>query len=88
MCLGIPGKIVETYAEGGLAMGRVDFGGVVKRVCLEHVPQARLGDYVIVHVGFALSVIDAAEAAQVFRFLESMSELEELRAGTGAGGDA
>jgi hydrogenase expression/formation protein HypC len=78
MCLGIPGKIVQTYEENDVLMGKVDFGGVSKRVCLEHVPQAEIGNYVIVHVGFALSVIDEAEAEQVFAFLTSMNELDEL----------
>jgi hydrogenase expression/formation protein HypC len=62
-------------------MGKVDFGGVFKRVCLEHVPLTQIGDYVIVHVGFALSRIDESEAKQVFEFLDGMNELEELRAG-------
>ena len=55
MCLGIPGKVVETYREHDVLMGKVDFGGVFKRVCLEHVPEVKLGEYVLVHVGFALS---------------------------------
>jgi hydrogenase expression/formation protein HypC len=59
-------------------MGKVDFGGTRKRVCLEHVPDAKVGDYVLVHVGFALSRIDEAEARRVFDFLESMDGLEEL----------
>ena len=58
MCLGIPGKVIETHQEHEILMGKVDFGGVLKRVCLEHVPEARPGDYVLVHVGFALSMID------------------------------
>ncbi len=62
-------------------MGKVDFGGVFKRVCLEHVPEVRPQDYVIVHVGFALSIVDEKEAKQVFAFLESMNELDELEAG-------
>jgi hydrogenase expression/formation protein HypC len=78
MCLGIPGEIVETYIEHDLHMGKVDFGGVFKRVCLEHTPEAQVGDFVIVHVGFALQVIDEAEARQVFAFLEQMNELQEL----------
>jgi len=80
MCLGIPGKVVETYPEHGLLMGKVDFGGVLKRVCLEHVPQVQLGEYVIVHAGFALNAIDEAEARQVFDFLESMGQLDDLKA--------
>jgi len=78
MCLGIPGKVVETYRENDVLMGKVEFGGVSKRVCLEHVPEARPSDYVLVHVGFALSLIDEAEAGRVFAFLEEMNQLEEL----------
>jgi hydrogenase expression/formation protein HypC len=79
MCLGIPGKVIETYREHDVLMGKVDFGGVFKRVCLEHVPQSQVGDYVIVHVGFALSRIDEQEARQVFQFLEGMNELSDLQ---------
>lgn len=79
MCLGVPGKIVETYEEHDVPMGRVDFGGVFKRVCLAHTPTAQTGQYVIVHVGFALQVIDEAEAKEVFTFLDRMDELRELR---------
>ena len=79
MCLGIPGKVVETYREHDILMGKVDFGGVCKRVCLEHVPDVCPGDYVLVHVGFALSRIDEAEAEQVFALLAEMNELEELQ---------
>jgi len=78
MCLAIPGLLVETSREDGVAMGKVDFGGTRKRVCLEHVPEAQPGDYVLVHVGFALSRIDEVEAHRVFEFLESMKALEEL----------
>jgi hydrogenase expression/formation protein HypC len=79
MCLGIPGKVVETYREHDVLMGKVDFGGVLKRVCLEHVPEVHLGEYVIVHVGFALNTIDEAEAKKVFEFLEGMNQLDELK---------
>jgi hydrogenase expression/formation protein HypC len=79
MCLGIPGKVVETYREHDVLMGKVDFSGVFKRVCLEHVPQVRLGEYVLVHVGFALNIIDEAEAQRVFEFLEEMKQLDELK---------
>jgi hydrogenase expression/formation protein HypC len=78
MCLGIPGKVVETYREHDVLMGKVDFGGVFKRVCMEHVPDVRPGAYVIVHVGFALNTIDEAEAMRVFEFLDQMNQLEEL----------
>jgi hydrogenase expression/formation protein HypC len=80
MCLGIPGKVVATDREHDVLMGKVDFGGVFKRVCLEHVPEVRPGDYVLVHVGFALSRLDEAEARQVFEFLEGMNQLDELKA--------
>ena len=80
MCLGIPGKVVETYEEHGVLMGKVSFGGVSKRVCLEHTRDVQPGCYVIVHVGFALQVIDEQEAEQVFRFLKQMNELDELDA--------
>jgi hydrogenase expression/formation protein HypC len=79
MCLGIPGKVVETYREHDVLMGKVDFGGVRKRVCLEHVPEVQVGEYVLVHVGFALSVLDEAEARRVFDLLESMNQLDELK---------
>ena len=80
MCLGIPGKIVKTWHEHDVLMGKVDFGGISKQVCLAHVPDALPGEYVIVHVGFALSKIDADEARRVFEFLENMNQLDELKA--------
>lgn len=78
MCLGIPGKVVRTFHEHDVLMGKVDFGGVCKQVCLEHVPDVAIGEYVLVHVGFALSKIDEAEARQVFEFLGKMQQLDEL----------
>jgi hydrogenase expression/formation protein HypC len=80
VCLGIPGKVVETYREHDLLMGKVDFSGVSKRVCLEHVPEVQPGEYVLVHVGFALSRIDEDEARHVFEFLDTMNQLDELKA--------
>ena len=79
MCLGIPGKVIETRREHDVLMGKVDFGGVSRRVCLEHVPEVRPDEYVLVHVGFALSRIDEDEARRVFEFLEQMNQLDELR---------
>lgn len=79
MCLGIPGRVIETFREHEILMGKVEFGGVSKRVCLEHVPDVRPGDYVLVHVGFALSRIDETEAQRVFDFLEGMNQLDELK---------
>lgn len=78
MCLAVPGRVVDTYEENELPMGRVDFNGITKKVCLAHVPEAAVGDFVLVHVGHALSRIDAAEAARVFAFLETLGELKEL----------
>ena len=79
MCLGVPGKIVQIDENPiGMAMGRVNFGGILKEVCLAYVPEAQVGDYVVVHVGFAISCIDEAEAQEVFRFLAEMEELAEL----------
>lgn len=78
MCLGIPGRVIETWREHDILMGKCDFNGVVKRVCLEHVQDVQPSDYVLVHVGFALSRIDADEAQKVFDFLNGMEQLEEL----------
>ncbi|MHB1556790.1 MAG: HypC/HybG/HupF family hydrogenase formation chaperone [Isosphaeraceae bacterium] len=78
MCLAVPGRVVETYREHDLLMGKVDFGGVSRRVCLEHVPEVQPDEYVLVHVGFALSRIDEDEAKRVFAILEEMDQLEEL----------
>ena len=78
MCLGIPGKVIETYRENDVLMGKVDFSGVCKRVCLEHVPDVVPGEYVLVHVGFALSRLDEEEAGRVFAYLEEMQQLDEL----------
>jgi hydrogenase expression/formation protein HypC len=79
MCLGIPGKVVEVFREHDLLMGKVDFGGVSKRVCLETAPDIEVGDYALVHVGFAIARIDEAEARRVFAMLEGMNELDELK---------
>jgi hydrogenase expression/formation protein HypC len=78
MCLGIPGRVAETYREHDVLMGKVDFGGVSKRVCLEHVPEVNIGEYVLVHVGFALNILDETEARRVFEFLDTMNQLDEL----------
>ena len=84
MCLAIPGKIERIEAEGPLGpTGHVNFGGIVKEVSLAYVPEAQVGDYVIVHVGFALSRVDEEEAKQVFEYLRQMDELAELASGDG-----
>ncbi len=72
MCLGIPGRITEIRDEAGLAMGKVDFGGVRKDACLAYLPEAQLGDYVIIHVGFAISKVDEAEALKTLQILDEM----------------
>jgi hydrogenase expression/formation protein HypC len=79
MCLAIPGKVIDTYVEHGVGMGRVDFGGVLKRVCLESVPDVSPGDYVLVHVGFALTKINEAEAKVVFELLRELGQLDEIQ---------
>jgi len=79
MCLGIPGKVIKTFREHDVLMGKVDFSGVVKQVCLDHVPKVQIGQYVLVHVGFALSQIDEDEAQRVFEFLAQMDQLDELK---------
>ncbi len=84
MCLAIPGKILSVAGDEPLQRsGRVSFGGVVKEVNLAYVPDAVIGDYVIVHVGFALSKVDEEEARQTFEYLRQMGELEELAAPPG-----
>jgi hydrogenase expression/formation protein HypC len=80
MCLAIPGQILSTAGDDPLLrMGRVSFGGIVKEVSLAYTPEANIGDYVIVHVGFALSTLDEAEAGRVFDYLREIGELDELR---------
>ena len=79
MCLAIPGKITTISGEDDLSrVGKIDFGGIFKEVSLAYVPEAKIGDYVIVHVGFALSVVDEEEAQKVFQYLREMEELSEL----------
>ena len=80
MCLGIPGKILESYDSQGLRMAKVQFGGIVREACLQYVPEAETGDYVVVHVGFAISKINEEEAARTYRLLEEMGQLAELAA--------
>ncbi|MGD8320105.1 MAG: HypC/HybG/HupF family hydrogenase formation chaperone [Gemmatimonadota bacterium] len=79
MCLGIPGRIVEVRRDAGLPMGVVDFGGVRREVCLAYVAdEIEVGDYAIVHVGFAISRVDEEEARRTYEVLREMGELEEL----------
>jgi hydrogenase expression/formation protein HypC len=79
MCLAVPGKILSVSGDEPLQrLGRVSFGGVTKEVSLVCVPEAKVGDYVIVHVGLAISTVDEAEAERVFEYLREMGELAEL----------
>lgn len=80
MCLGIPGQIIAIDESDGLHMGTVDFGGVRKRVCLDYVPEAVLGNYVIVHVGFAITLLDEESARETLELLAQMGQLDELHA--------
>jgi len=81
MCLGIPGKLVEVHKQADLPMGKVEFGGIVKDICLAYTPEAEVGDYVLVHVGFAISRIDEAEAQEIFSFLEEIGNTLDEGAG-------
>jgi hydrogenase expression/formation protein HypC len=75
MCLAIPGKILESEEQNSLRIGQVQFGGITRRVSLDFVPEAQVGDYVMVHVGFAISRVDSAEAERTYRLLEEMGAL-------------
>ena len=76
MCLGVPGKIIAIYERDGLRMGRIDFGGALREVCLAYVPEAVVGDYTIIHVGFALSLLSEAEAESSLAVLREIANLE------------
>ena len=77
MCLGIPGKILSIYEEQSTKMAKVDFGGVTRVVCIEVIPEAKPGDWTIVHAGFALNILDEAEALETLAIFEEMSEFTE-----------
>lgn len=76
MCLAIPGKVLSRENIGGVEVGKIQFGGITRQACLDFVPEARVGDYVIVHVGFAISRVDAEEAERTYQLLESMGVME------------
>jgi hydrogenase expression/formation protein HypC len=78
MCLAIPGKVVETFARDGIQMARVQFGGVIREACLEYVPDTTIGQYVLVHVGFAISKVDEEEAHRTYQALAELDQLGEL----------
>jgi len=77
MCLAVPGRVVEITGDGELRMGKVDFAGVQRQACLAYVPEAQLGDYVLVHVGFAISRIDEQQAMETLEALREIGGLEE-----------
>ena len=82
MCLAVPGKIMSIEgADPIFRTGRVDFGGILKQINLAYVPEAKVGDYVLVHVGFAISTVDEEEAQQVFEYLRQMGDLADLKEG-------
>jgi hydrogenase expression/formation protein HypC len=77
MCLAIPGKILDCTEQGGLRVGRIQFGGIVRQASLDFVPEAQVGDYVMVHVGFAISRVDAEEADRTYQLLAEMGAVED-----------
>ena len=77
MCLGVPGKVIEIYEVGGLKMGKVDFGGVTREACLAYVPEITVGEYTVIHVGFAISQISEEEAMLSLETIRELSSLEE-----------
>ena len=77
MCLGIPGKIVEKFEVDGRQMGKVDFGGVIKEACLDFVLEAQVGQYCIIHVGFALNILDEKEAMETLELFRQIEDVEQ-----------
>ena len=77
MCLGVPGKITEIYESSGMKMGKVDFGGVIRETCLDFVPEAQIGEYTVIHVGFAISLLSEEEANKTLEMLREIGELGE-----------
>lgn len=77
MCLGIPGKIVEIYEQENMKMCKIDFGGTTREVCLDFVPEAKLGDYTIIHVGFAISLLSEEEAMETLKLLQEIADIDE-----------
>ncbi len=77
MCLAVPGKIVEIKENDGLQMAKVDFGGIFREACLDYVPEAKIGDYCVIHVGFAISLLSEQEAMETLDLLKQITDLEE-----------
>ena len=78
MCLAIPGKVIDIYEQAGMRMAKVQFGGITREACLEYVPETQPGQYVLVHVGFAISTVDEEEARRTYELLEQLDQLGEL----------
>jgi hydrogenase expression/formation protein HypC len=76
MCLGIPGKITEIYEKDSLKMAKIDFGGIAKEVCLAYTPEAEVGNYALIHVGFAISLMNEEEAQETLKLIKEMADLE------------
>jgi hydrogenase expression/formation protein HypC len=87
MCLAIPGKVLSHFDQNGVRMAKVQFGGIVRDACLEYVPETQIGDYVLVHVGFAISRVDEDEAQRTYQLLKEMDQLTELEAPAVNGND-
>lgn len=81
MCLGVPGKIIEIYQNNDLSMGKIDFGGVIREACLAYVPEAKIGDYALIHVGFALNLISEKEAQETLELLQQIADQAEYNSG-------
>jgi len=77
MCLAVPGKIVEIFEQDGLRMAKVDYGGIFRETCLDYVPEAKVGDYCVIHVGFAISLMNEKEALETLSLLKQISNIEE-----------
>jgi hydrogenase expression/formation protein HypC len=77
MCLGVPGKVIEIYESEGLKMGKIDFGGVMREACLAYVPEIEVGDYTVIHVGFAISQLSEEEAQETLAILKELADIEE-----------
>jgi hydrogenase expression/formation protein HypC len=75
MCLGIPGKITEIYEKDSLKMAKIDFGGIVKEACLAYIPEAKVGNYALIHVGFAISLMDEEEAQETLKLIKEVTDL-------------
>ncbi|HRQ23303.1 MAG TPA: HypC/HybG/HupF family hydrogenase formation chaperone [Anaerolineales bacterium] len=77
MCLAIPGKLTDIYQKDNLRMAKIDFGGIAREICLEYTPEAKVGDYALVHVGFAISLMDEEEAQETLRLLQQIADIGE-----------